>query len=217
MTITDGFLIVATMAGPILAVQAQKWIEWSRERRDAKKRIFYTLMATRGTRLSAEHVQALNMIDLEFGGSQATHQSTAEKEVVNKWRIYADQLNVALPDDPTQAQQEVWLQRADDLFIDLLGAIARTLGYSFDQVQLRRGVYRPRGHTEAEIRQDTIQRACADILTGKTSLPMSVISFPVSEEAFDLQKRVQQAFLAATSDGAITVRRASEQGLRREQ
>jgi hypothetical protein len=212
VTLTDGFLIAATVAGPILAVQAQKWVERSRERRESKRRIFHTLMATRGTRLAPEHVQALNMIDLEFGGSKSTKQTSKEKDVLIKWRIYADQLNVALPDTPTPSQQEAWLQRADDLFIDLLEALAVALGYTFDKVQLRRGVYRPRGHTDAEFRQDTIQRAFADIVTGRAALPMNVISFPISDEAVELQKRVHEAFLSAASGGAITVRRAPEQG-----
>jgi hypothetical protein len=65
----DWLLILATIAGPILAVQAHKWVERLREGRNRKLRLFERLMATRAARLSAEHVQALNMIDLVFYGS----------------------------------------------------------------------------------------------------------------------------------------------------
>jgi len=47
-------MIAATVIGPIAAVQAQKWVEKFRERRNEKMRVFAALMYTRGTRLSLE-------------------------------------------------------------------------------------------------------------------------------------------------------------------
>jgi hypothetical protein len=66
LDLKDWSIIGATILGPILAVQAQKWVEIIRERRGRKLWIFHTLMATRAARTSTEHVQALNMIDLIF-------------------------------------------------------------------------------------------------------------------------------------------------------
>ena len=177
MTISDGLIILATLLSPLIAVQVQKWIERSTERRNAQRSIFYALMATRATRLAPEHVQALNRIDLEFGKSGWRGQTPRAKDVTNRWRIYADHLN-DLPDNPPQPQLDAWLRRGDDLFINLLSALAAALGYSFDEVQLRRGIYHPRGHTEAEIRQEIMQRALADILIGARSFPMKVTEFP---------------------------------------
>lgn len=205
-TITDGYLIAATIAGPILAVQAQKWIERARERRQAQKQIFYTLMATRATRLSPQHIQALNMIDLEFSGQGWRGQSANEKAVVAKWRIYVDHLG-ALAESPTQSQLDLWVQQGDDLFTDLLEALGKALRYKFDRVQLKRGIYHPKGHTDQEIRQEVAQRALVDLLTGRTALPMKVVEFPYSEEAAALQTKVHEAFLSSVSDGAIQVKR----------
>lgn len=42
-------MIIATIAGPILAVQAQKWLERLRERRNRKFCVFQQLMATRAS------------------------------------------------------------------------------------------------------------------------------------------------------------------------
>ena len=50
--------------------------------------IFRTLMATRATRLSAEHVQALNGIELTFYGG-----GKKEKKVLEAWKAYHDHLN----------------------------------------------------------------------------------------------------------------------------
>jgi hypothetical protein len=77
---TETYLILATFAGPIIAVQTQKWIERANERRLAHRRIFYALMATRAMRASVEHVQALNMIDLEFQGPWWRPQTPGEKK-----------------------------------------------------------------------------------------------------------------------------------------
>jgi hypothetical protein len=66
MTTSDWAIVSATLLGPILAVQAQKWLERWRDYRNRKMWVFQTLMATRAARLEAEHVRALNMIDLVF-------------------------------------------------------------------------------------------------------------------------------------------------------
>ena len=66
MEAKEWITILAIIAGPILAVQAQKIIEGVKERKERKIRLFHTLMETRAARLSGQHVSALNMIDLEF-------------------------------------------------------------------------------------------------------------------------------------------------------
>ncbi|MGZ7172458.1 DUF6680 family protein [Burkholderia gladioli] len=58
----------ATLLGPVLAVQAQKWVERAREATNRKQSVFTTLMATRQSRVSIDHVRALNSIDLAFYG-----------------------------------------------------------------------------------------------------------------------------------------------------
>jgi cytochrome bd-type quinol oxidase subunit 1 len=68
MDTKDWLIVASTLLGPILAVQAQKWVEVFRERRGRKLWVVQQLMATRAARVSAEHVQALNMIDLVFYG-----------------------------------------------------------------------------------------------------------------------------------------------------
>lgn len=66
ITIADYLIVIATVMGPILAVQAQKRVEVWNEKRNRKLRIFYNLMATRGARISERHVEALNSIQLEY-------------------------------------------------------------------------------------------------------------------------------------------------------
>lgn len=65
MEIRDWLNIIALIIAPILALQIQKWLEKYREDRKRKLDIFKTLMSTRANRVSIEHVEALNMIDVE--------------------------------------------------------------------------------------------------------------------------------------------------------
>ena len=62
----EWWVVLATVAGPVIAVQTQKWIERASENRNRKRLIFEVMMANRATRLSDDHVKAVNMIDLAF-------------------------------------------------------------------------------------------------------------------------------------------------------
>jgi hypothetical protein len=59
-------MVVAVLLGPILAIQAEKFLHSRRERRQRKLEVFRTLMANRAAGLSPAHVEALNRIDIEF-------------------------------------------------------------------------------------------------------------------------------------------------------
>ncbi len=87
LTIADGLMILAVLLAPFLAVYVQRKIDASREKKGQKLWIFRTLMATRGNKISLEHVQALNSIDLFFV------KRGKEKKIVEKWAEYLDHLN----------------------------------------------------------------------------------------------------------------------------
>ena len=66
MKISDILMILAVLCSPFLAVFVQRKIDLIREKRSHKLWIFRTLMATRGNKISLDHVQALNSIELFF-------------------------------------------------------------------------------------------------------------------------------------------------------
>lgn len=45
---------------------------------------------------------------------------------------------------------QTWVDRSEELLIDLLYKMAKEVGYSFDKVSLKRGIYSPRAHGELE-------------------------------------------------------------------
>ena len=153
--------IVAIIIGPVLAVQAQKWIERRREDRFRKLYLFRELMATRAARLSQRHVEALNLIDLEYPGDKAK-----DKSVHEAWRSYLDALGT--PNDPER--QEIIFSKRNDAFTELMYQMAKRLDFPFDKVAIQRNVYSPIGHGKVEDDQELIRRGIVELLTGKRAL-----------------------------------------------
>jgi hypothetical protein len=196
ITISDWAIVLATLLGPILAVQTQKWIEKLREARSRQEWIFRTLMSTRRARLSFDHVRALNMIPMDFVGQG--------NKVTQAWKIYLDHLNLLGP-EPSPEVLTAWSIKNDDLFNSLLLEMAQELRYKFDPVELKREIYSPVAHGEQERIQLLIQKKLADILTGNDALAMRVTSVPV-DETFVAQQAELNRKLGRYLDGETPVR-----------
>jgi hypothetical protein len=181
----DIAIVIATLAGPVLAVQAQKWIERSRETKQRRIWIFRTLMATRAASLSPAHVEALNAVPIEFYGN-----SGHLKEIVDSWKAYLDYLS------QQSIPPEVWAQKRFDLFIDLLLKMAIFLGYNFNKVEISREVYSPRAHAQTQHEQDIIRQGLAKLFRGEISLPMDVKGFPVDPQFVQNQNELQKRLLS---------------------
>lgn len=159
MEYNDIIMTAAVIIGPIAAVQIQKWLEHNRNNKERKLQLFKALMSTRATRVSIEHVQSLNMIDIEF-------DNKGFEEVITAWRNYNDHLT------NVDSKSTTWMERNDDLFIDLLYEMGKSLNYKFDKVMLKRTAYSPIAHGDIEFEQQTIRRGLATILSGKAAFPV---------------------------------------------
>lgn len=187
----DWLVIASTLLGPILAVQAQKAVETFKEKRSRKIKVFQTLMATRAARLSPDHVQALNMIDLVFYGKSIFgihHRSKNETLVIAAWREYHDHLSTQFNDESVP----VWSARCDELMINLLYVIANDVGYSFDRVQLKKGSYSPVAHGRLESEQETMRKLFIEVLSGERPIAMDIQAFPINESFAAKQTEVQE-------------------------
>jgi hypothetical protein len=171
MDATSVSIVFATILGPVLAVQAQKYLERHRDQKRAKDAIFRTLMATRASRLSADHVQALNGIELAFYHRRKfLWDRRKEKKVLEAWKAYHDHLN---DKSYHPARIPEWTTRQIDLFIDLLHEMAVCLGYDFDKTQIKNSWYSPQAHGTVEEELNLIRSSLAEVLTGKRSLPVA--------------------------------------------
>lgn len=173
--------IAATIVGPILAVQAQKWVERDTAKQTMKDTIFRTLMATRGARLSQPHVEALNMIPIAFYGRRyfgRQWQTAAERRVSIAWRDYFAHL-ASDATRLTEPQVAVYLSDRNDKFINLLHMIAIAQRYDFEPLDLRNG-YTPEHHNTVDTDSEAIRTGLAHILSGRSPLPMRIVEWPAT-------------------------------------
>ena len=174
LEIKDWVMVVAVLIGPILAVQAQKFVEKIRDKRDRRLQIFKSLMSTRAERVSREHVQSLNLIDIEFYGRLIFGirlQTQKEKAVTNAWKNYNAHLN-----DKTYPTIDDWYRDGDGLFTKMLYEMSQALGYDFDEVQLKRDAYKPEAHVNLENAQLAVLDGLAKALNNQNSLSVNVVS-----------------------------------------
>jgi hypothetical protein len=191
--LTDLAIVCATVIGPILAVQVQKYLERWREDSSRRTRIFKTLMATRAARLAPNHVEALNMINVEFSASDRRF-----KKVRSAWKAYFTHLGEPFPDE---VQQPVYLAKRNDLFTDLLYEMGTALGYDFDKTEISKEVYSTVFQEKAEADANSIREKLAQILNGKAAFPMSVVHFPLDEELATNQSDYMKIVAGYLRDG----------------
>lgn len=188
ITVSDIFIILATICGPVVAVQLQKYIERSQESRSRRLRVFQTLMATRAMRsASIDHVQSLNLIDLYYDG-----ENKKDIAVRNAWAEYYDFLKIVVPRDQSDGEAKAHNERGIEYLVTLLAAMSGALGYNFNRVQLKRGGYYPQGHFDEATEQANLRKGFVELLNGSRALPIQTV-FP--QEIFEKQILVQDSLL----------------------
>lgn len=153
--------IAAIIYGPIKAVKITRKLDKENEDRSRKLAVFRSLMKTRQARLSAEHVGAINLIEIEFYGTNP---------IVDSYSAYIRHLNAPLP---AKDEQDHFFEERNDLFVDLLQTIGNELNYDFDKRDLGRLAYAPVAWELDERRLRYNQGLLTDLLEGKRSLPIS--------------------------------------------
>lgn len=186
--------IAAIILSPLIAVQVEKFLERRRSDKERKLNIFKTLMATRGWALDHRHVEALNMIDLEF---------TKVETVITQWKAYLDHLNQMPLDTNSDVKDEeqksreqtqydtlmsTWRDKREDYFVDLLFEMGKLLKYKFDKTHIKRSIYTPKGHADTENEQQFLRKASIELLKGRLKLPVLTTSPGLSDEEIEANK-----------------------------
>jgi hypothetical protein len=192
----DVAIVTATLLGPVLAVQAQKWLEHGRAIKERRNTIFRTLMATRGAVLSPSHVEALNAIPVEFYGRRGKL-----KEINDAWKLFLDHHTGDINTDAA------WMLKRQDLFLDLLHLLSQNQGYDFTRSQLSRDIYNPRAHGELEDEQTIIRKGFVKLFNGDISFPMAVTEFPATADDYTLAAQAKlQGLLLEWLEGQRAVK-----------
>ena len=159
--ITDIIIIIAIIAGPILAVQVTEKLRKLKDIRVRKIHIFRSLMSTRSATLAALHIEALNLVELEFQSNKAQ-----DKKVIGAWRLYVDHLS------DRDYPKESWPTRKAELLVDMLYEMSKSLGYDFDKAQIKSGSYYPAGYGDSEAENTETRKLWLEILRGQRKMPM---------------------------------------------
>lgn len=165
--ITDIIMTIAVFAGPIVSVQLAEGLSKLKDKKNRKVHIFRTLMATRSAQLAPMHVEALNLIDLEFHS-----QKRQDKRVLDAGRLYMDHLK------DRGYPKEAWPARKGDLLVELLYEMSEALGYGFDKVQIKAGSYYPSGWDDVERENEETRQNWLNIVKGNQQLHMKAEIFP---------------------------------------
>ena len=157
--------LAAIIIGPVLSVQISRLLDRKKNQKDGKLAVFKSLMRTRASTLSTAHVEALNMIDVEFHGG-----SRKDKAVISAWKLYLDNLGDTItPDD-------IKIARRSELFVDLLHMMATSLDYDFDKEHIKNTSYVPQAYIDIENEQLLLRRGVIGLLDGKLVLPVKLVS-----------------------------------------
>ena len=126
-------------------------------------------MSYRATRLAPVFVQALNLIDIEFA-------KVSEKPVRDAWKELQDHYSDWGRKTPHQRQSDDKrdMERAEELLAELLVRMGATLGYNFDKVYVKKGVYYPEGLGDIEQEQHALRKRLLSLLAGTSKLPVAV-------------------------------------------
>jgi hypothetical protein len=162
MTSKEWINLAAIVVGPIVAVILTLWWQQRKERRDAKHRLFLTLMAHRKANPpTPEWVNALNIIDVVFFDTP---------QAVELWHRYYEALCNPPPNQNYQAREHVYLL--------MLSAMARELGYrKLEQTDIDK-FYAPQAHFDQALMNHQIQTEFLRVLKSSGKIDFEAKAIP---------------------------------------
>jgi len=174
--------ILAIIAGPILAVQAQVQLDKIRRTKSTKTDIFKTLMATRATKIDPNHVQALNRIDLEFKDETVLEYLKQYKKKLNNSPKQPDKNSSNDEIQTYQSDQRSWEKECQDIFINLLESMSKILKYKFKKTDIEDGIYYPDGLARIEQENQMLRWTAINFFTGHNTAKFGIEHFPHIDE-----------------------------------
>lgn len=164
--------IFATFRAPVIALRIQRRLDEEKEKTGRKLWIFKTLMSYRATRLNANFVQALNMIDIEF-------TKPNEKKIRDSWKELLDHYTTwgGKSEQQRKVDEKNDIERSNDLLAELLVRMGETLDFSFDKVYVKKAFYYPEGLGNIEAEQHALRRSVLALLSGNgMKLPVAMFT-----------------------------------------
>ena len=151
MTLNEILTLAAIFLSPIAAVGITLWYNYQKDKKQQKTDLFLTLLATRKTYPTPpKFVDGLNTIDVVFHG---------DKDVISAWK----ELFSSYHTEPFQ------IQIADRKLLDLLDAMAKSLGYKNIKQTDFDSFYEPRLFGNQRTFQETVNQELLRVLKNSES------------------------------------------------
>ena len=162
-------IVAATGLGPIFAVLITFWRDGRNSLRSRRLWIFRTLMATRRVGISAEHVNALNLVEVDFYGCSP---------VQREWRAYKEHLFSDAPED------DAWREKKERLLANMLFEMASALRFKIPAMEIFKGGYAPKGWVHRDNRQFEAMEYIYELSKGSKIVPIWLrgVTSPSSSE-----------------------------------
>lgn len=165
LTLNEGLTLVGLILGPAIGSYLVVRLEDYKSQRSRRMNIFVTLMRTRGQSLSFDHVNALNLIEVEFHN---------DKEVITAWKEYLGELSKP---PLVNAAAEAISNRAEDRrksLAKLIHKISKVLKFKIEQFDIFESNYTPQGWHDDEQQQKYLRMLLINLLSGTTSIPVTL-------------------------------------------
>ncbi|WP_213778517.1 DUF6680 family protein [Caballeronia sp. dw_276] len=186
---SDAAIVFATFAGPIAAVQVQKFLDRRGEREHRRVQVYRALMATRVNINSPQYVDALNSVPLEF------HKV---EPVMTAYSDFIGHLNTR-DDSPNNT----WAQTRQNRFITLLQVMGKALRYDFREAELTDHAYFPTWQLNLQTDQEILRKGLVDLMKGEKSIPMQVTGFPGDPTIAESHKAIQALLLKVLTGDVV--------------
>lgn len=165
--------VFAVLVGPAIAVAITRRLDEGRLRQTRRMDIFRTLMRTRRMRLTPDHVGALNLVEIEF------HD---QKGVIDAWKAYWVHLAKKVPS--AKEEQEAFFREQDALHTKLLHAIAKSLNFNIEQLDIFEGGYVPQGWLDDEQTLRSLRLLLLQVLSGNRGIPVVPLNTATQNSPF---------------------------------
>ena len=167
MTLNETLTVVAVFLGPITALWIQRELDKRRETRRKRQELFRVIWATRTfpQRLQYRHVEALNMVGIDFANKSS---------VIDAWEEYLDKLDTKEPKEDVQKPH--FYKERDGKFYALIYAISKTLGYKFTLLDVEKQYYTPEAHNTWAEQETALRQGVVRLFNNETALPIRVIA-----------------------------------------
>jgi hypothetical protein len=151
-------IVAATGLGPVFAVAITLWRERARAKYNQRLHVFRTLMATRRIGISPDHVNALNLVEVDFYKCG---------KVETAWGKYKAHLNMT-----GRPEDDAWREEKERLLAQLLFEIAAVLHFKIPALDIFKGGYAPGGWAHRDARAIGAMEFIYELSEGTKGLPV---------------------------------------------